>query len=132
VDVRDGIEHDADRENLDGKLVEVDERVLGLVNLLAADHLRRADIPVEVVHGKVSMRPPLLLSIEAPDGVRLEDLLEQLLKELTENRPSQLYAGARENSLVITNLEQALLWRRRALEVRGEAEFMVTAPRAVG
>lgn len=53
---------------------------------------------------------PILFSESNPDGVFLEDLIEQLLDEVGEK---QKLAPSRETALVITNLEQALLWQVR-------------------
>lgn len=58
---------------------------------------------------------PLLLSDENPDGVCLEEMLEQLLDEL---RAKNAEVPSRETSLVITHIEQALLWQLRRGMVR--------------
>lgn len=53
---------------------------------------------------------PILYSDENPDGVFLEDVIEQLLDELGKKQQSE---PSRETALVMTNLEQALLWQMR-------------------
>lgn len=110
---------------IDEKLVEAD--VLTHQAAVMLDAQRGPDIPVEVAHGTVSMRPPLLFSVENPDGVLLEDLFEQLLIELKEKQERH---PSREGALVITYLETALLWRQRQDVASGIGEFRVTEPKA--
>ena len=59
---------------------------------------------------------PVLYSEGNLDGVFLEDLLEQLLDELAAKQADE---PSRETALVITNLEQALLWQLRRGMRRG-------------
>ncbi len=59
---------------------------------------------------------PLLFSDENPDGVYLEDILEQLLDEV---RAKGRTEPSRETSLVATHLEVALMYQCRRGVVRG-------------
>jgi hypothetical protein len=113
------------QEAIDRRVAEADELVYQAALLLA--HGRRTDIPVDVVHGQVTMRPPLLFSVENSDGVLLEDLLEQLLTEMAMKQERE---PCRETALVITNLEQALLWQLRRGVKRGTAKFELVDPRS--
>lgn len=61
----------------------------------------------------------LLWAPDNPNGVHLEDLLEQLVDELRH----QTQPPTREGALVITKLEEAILWRRRDLERQGRAKW---------
>lgn len=78
------------------------------------------EIPVKVEEGTIRLRPPLLFSAENPDGVTLARLIEQILSERRARRGRQ--AGTREESLVITKLEEALLWEQRRLAIAEQHE----------
>lgn len=62
-----------------------------------------------------TFQQPLLLSASNPSGVGLEELLEQLLDEL---RVKNAEVPSRETSMVMTHLEEALLWQMRRGMVR--------------
>lgn len=115
-------------EEIDVKLAELDDLVYKAALQLACGR-RRVAISIEVVHGETRMRPPLLLGQENPDGVLLEDLLEQLLSEM---EAKQAALPSRETACVITNLEQALLWQLRRGMKRGTVMVEITDPRRVG
>lgn len=70
---------------------------------------------------------------ENPNGMLLEDLLEQVISEVRAKqdraRSAGIAAGARESALVVTNLEQALLWQWRRGQITGVVNIDVRDPR---
>jgi hypothetical protein len=66
---------------------------------------------------------------EHPTGRTLEDVLEQLIVEVREKqdraRDAGFTTGARESALVVTNLEQALLWQLRRGQLTGAVDITV-------
>jgi hypothetical protein len=68
---------------------------------------------------------------EHPTGRTLEDVLEQLIAEVREKQDRAKAAGfttgARESALVVTNLEQALLWQLRRGQLTGAVDITVHA-----
>lgn len=64
-----------------------------------------------------------------PGGRTLEDVLEQLITEVRrkQDRARQLsnVTGARESSLVVTKLEEALLWQYRRGQLTGAVDVIV-------
>ncbi len=62
---------------------------------------------------------PILLSDENPDGMTLEELLERVLGELAAKQERE---PCRETALVMTALEQALMWQVRRGMRRGQIE----------
>jgi hypothetical protein len=111
---------------IDIKIAEADDLVYKTALMLSTG--RGPDLPVDVVQGRVTMRPPLLFSIENPSGVLLEDLLEQLLAEMAAKQERE---PCRETALVMTSLEQGLLWQQRRGVKRGTTEVVMTDPRRV-
>lgn len=69
---------------------------------------------------------------EHPTGRTLEDVLEQLIAEVREKqdraRAAGFTVGARESALVVTNLEQALLWQLRRGQLTGVVDIHVHQP----
>ncbi len=74
-------------------------------------------------------KTPLLHSDANPDGVFLEELLEQLLVEL---RAKNAEVPSRETSLTITCLEEALLWQLRRGMVRAGVRAQGDPTKRVG
>lgn len=70
--------------------------------------------------------------VENPAGPTIEEVLEQLIVEIREKqeraRHACVSAGARESALVVTNLEQALLWQWRRGQITGVVHVVVDAP----
>lgn len=76
-----------------------------------------------------TFQTPLLHSDANPDGVCLEELLEQLLDEL---RVKNAAVPSRETSMVMTKLEEALLWQVRRGQVRGGFRVVGDPTKAAG
>lgn len=79
--------------------------------------------------------PELLLfdPEDNPSGPTLEAVLDQLIDEVRAKqaraRAIGNTAGARESALVVTNLEQALLWQYRRGQITGVVEVNVKQPK---
>ena len=75
--------------------------------------------------------PPLLLydPERNPDGPTLEAVLEQLIHEVRQKQrraaEANVTTGARESALVVTKLEEALLWQYRRGQLTGAVEVLV-------
>lgn len=67
-----------------------------------------------------------------PSGPTLEAVLDQLIAEVRAKqdraRATGNTAGARESALVVTNLEQALLWQYRRGQITGVVTIDVKQP----
>ena len=70
---------------------------------------------------------PILLSEDNPDGMTLEELLERVLGELDLKQQAE---PCRETAVVMTNLEQALMWQVRRGMKRGQVEVRLIASAA--
>lgn len=71
---------------------------------------------------------PLIYSPENPGGLLIEELLEQVIKEI---QAKQAKEPCRETALVLTNLEQALMWQLRRGQNRGTVTVDIKDPRLV-
>lgn len=64
-----------------------------------------------------------------PTGPALEDVLERLIAEVRRKqdhaRERGVMTGARESALVVTKLEEALLWQIRRGQATGVVEVLV-------
>lgn len=69
------------------------------------------------------MDPILYHPVTNPDGHTLEAVLDQLILEVRQKqeraRAASIHGGERESALVVTNLEQALLWQYRRGQITG-------------